>query len=239
VSGVADMFGGMSVKSKSSPRAPAHNDVDLLGSSEAETVEAVLQPTSVSGLFGDVNIKTSSNGASAVVQTDSKPESHEVSGISTGSSSGFSFISAGVASSEDTSVNGAKALRKASYDPLLSLGMPSEDIPHQTPKQPMGTNAQIMAAYQQTQQTQQQQMIMMHMQKMQMAGGSSAIPQMLMNPVGGFNMPPARQMTVMGGSSTSGVTRSFAFMEDPVKAVKEASNKKFDFVQDAINGAKK
>ena len=42
----------------------------------------------------------------------------------------------------------------------------------------------------------------------------------------------------MGAMNGHGINISFAFMEDPTQARRDASNKKFDFVQDAMKGAK-
>ena len=42
----------------------------------------------------------------------------------------------------------------------------------------------------------------------------------------------------MGATTGSGVATSFAFMDDPTKVKQDASNKKFDFVQDAMKDAK-
>ena len=110
----------------------------------------------------------------------------------------------------------------------------------------MAMTPQMAVAYQQ----QQQQMLMMQMQmqQMQMAGGQAHFNMMqqaqqkqhagsLASMSTPINIMP-RQNPVMGGSNGSGVATSFAFMEDPAKTQKEASNKKFDFIQDAMKSAK-
>lgn len=92
---------------------------------------------------------------------------------------------------------------------------------------------------------QQQQILMMQaqMQQMQMGGSARMMMQQnrMQNSSGsvGQSMPgmPMRQ-NVMGAINGSGVATSFAFMEDPNKARRDASNKKFEFVQDAMKGAR-
>jgi len=42
----------------------------------------------------------------------------------------------------------------------------------------------------------------------------------------------------MAGLDVTGVATSFAFLNDPARLQKEASNRKFDFVQDAMKSAK-
>ena len=108
-----------------------------------------------------------------------------------------------------------------------------------------GLNPQMAAVVQQ----QQQQILMMQaqMQQMQMANSSSARfmmmqqqGQMPSNTSIGAKPMMSGQMkqNVMGAHNGSGVATSFAFMEDPNKVRKEATNKKFDFVQDAMKGAR-
>lgn len=107
-----------------------------------------------------------------------------------------------------------------------------------------GLNPQMAAVVQQ----QQQQILMMQaqMQQMQMANSSSRFMmmqqqgQMPSNTSVGANPMMGGQMkqNIMGAHNGSGVATSFAFMEDPNKVRKEATNKKFDFVQDAMKGAR-
>jgi len=42
----------------------------------------------------------------------------------------------------------------------------------------------------------------------------------------------------MAGPNVTGAATSFAFLDNPAKLQKEASNMKFDFVQDAMKSAK-
>lgn len=107
-----------------------------------------------------------------------------------------------------------------------------------------GMNPNMAAVVQQ----QQQQIMMMQaqMQQMQMSGNARYMmmqQQQRMNSsnsvgatstMGGIPM----KHNIMGASNGSGVATSFAFMEDPSKARREATNKKFEFVQDAMKGAK-
>lgn len=129
--------------------------------------------------------------------------------------SAFSFMNSGTEVKKIASP-------KQSFDPLLSMG---------TSQQPMMTPQMAMVMQQQ-----QQQILMMQaqMQQMQMGNGNNgqrfAMPQQRQGSTGNPN--------VMGGMGGSGVSTSFAFFEDPNTARKEASNKKFDFVLDAMKSAK-
>ena len=134
---------------------------------------------------------------------------------------------------------------KASFDPLLSLGAPNSAVPSQPQiQQPMAMNPQMAMVMQQ----QQQQILMMQaqMQQMQMGGGVG-VPQqqqqrfMMMQQQqrqGSTGSMGVNRSNVMGAMGGHGVATSFAFMDDPNKAKQDASNKKFDFVQDAMKGAK-
>lgn len=104
-----------------------------------------------------------------------------------------------------------------------------------------GANSNMAAVVQQ----QQQQIMMMQkqMQQMQMTGNTrfmmmqQAQMQSSSGSLGNGTGMPVKQ-NIMGANNGSGVATSFAFMEDPNKAKKEATNKKFDFVQDAMKGAR-
>ena len=99
-------------------------------------------------------------------------------------------------------------------------------------------------------QQQQQQIMMMQaqMQQMQMSGNTRYMmmqQQKLMNSSNSAGAAPTMvgggvpmKHSIMGASNGSGVATSFAFMEDPSKARRDATNKKFEFVQDAMKGAK-
>lgn len=108
-----------------------------------------------------------------------------------------------------------------------------------------GLNPQMAAVVQQ----QQQQILMMQaqMQQMQMTNSSSSRFMMMQQQgqvpsntsIGAKPMMSGQmKQNVMGAHNGSGVATSFAFMEDPNKVRKEATNKKFDFVQDAMKGAR-
>jgi hypothetical protein len=120
----------------------------------------------------------------------------------------------------------------ASFDPLLSLGPAGST----TSAKPQGMPQMAMTPQMAMVMQQQQQQIMMmqaQMQQMQMAGGNNAqrFPVQQRQASNG-------SMGVMGGMGGHGVATSFAFMDDPNKAKKDASNKKFDFIQDAMKSAK-
>ncbi len=120
----------------------------------------------------------------------------------------------------------------------------------QQPQIKTGLNPQMAAVVQQ----QQQQIMMMQAQMQQMQMASTARFMMMQqqqqpgqmpnisngnasmgaNPMMGGSM----KQNVMGAHNGSGVVTSFAFMEDPNKAKKDATNKKFEFVQDAMKGAR-
>jgi len=191
------------------------------------------------------------------VQTQSPPET------AAPSSSGFSFMNSGATDTSSTPAGPGPGLSepkqdesmsahahqppKPSFDPLLSMGMgaPSStntanvNVGHPNS---MAMNAQMAALMQQ----QQQQIMMMQAQMQQMRMGATGTGPggapgvgggqfMGENAGGGMQAP---RMGVMGGMGGSGVATSFAFMEDPNKVKREASNKKFDFVQDAMKGAR-
>ena len=148
---------------------------------------------------------------------------------------------------------------KPNFDPLLNNDNNSNNNNNtngglQQLSQPnMGAMApQMAAAFQQ----QQQQLLMMQaqMQQMQMGvggggnnSGNGGIPGYGMMPnttttgtgaggkigVTAFNM---KQNKVMGGQGSK--VNSFAFMDDPAKKRKDATNKKFEFVQDELKNEK-
>ena len=158
-------------------------------------------------------------------------------------SSGFSFIS-GEGETQKTQSNTAPA--KDTFDPLFGLSTPEAESSVQ-PQTQTGLNPQMAAVVQQ----QQQQIMMMQaqMQQMQMANSNNRYMMMQQQQISttgngnasfGTNPMMIGQMkqNVMGAHNGSGVATSFAFMEDPNKVKKDATNKKFDFVQDAMKGAR-
>jgi hypothetical protein len=121
---------------------------------------------------------------------------------------------------------------KASFDPLLNAD--SSTSAHSKMQQPMVMTPQMAMFMQQ----QQQQFLMMQaqMQKMQMSNPGQQY--FMMQQRQGSASSLQGNPSVMGAMGGHGVATSFAFMEDPSKAKREASNKKFDFVQDAMKSAK-
>jgi hypothetical protein len=228
----SSLFGGMTVKESTTAPTPqvaadstkvnttpkvdsTFND-DLLGVSD--DLQPVTQNTTTSSasLFDELDQKTTSATESSSCEV--KPTSTTVS------QSGFSFLNA---SSNETLKS--EHANEVSFDPLLN--------PSTSPQtQPTPVNAQMTLLMQQ----QQQQIRMMQAQMQAMQMGNN--PQMMM-----MMQQQQQQVTprgnssgkqVMGGMGGSGVQRSFAFFEDPSKVRKEESNKKFDFVLDAMKGAK-
>lgn len=238
----SSLFGGMTMKatapapavSTSVPAAPAPQpsvDADFFGVEEessqsvAVTQSAPAQPSQDS-LFGDMDVKSEQVAKSEPAAPVPAP---------TPAASGFSFINSGSAPAPTQAPVEAPVPPKpaaASFDPLLSLGSAGST----TSAKPQGMPQMAMTPQMAMVMQQQQQQIMMmqaQMQQMQMAGGNNAqrFPVQQRQASNG-------SMGVMGGMGGHGVATSFAFMEDPNKAKKDASNKKFDFVQDAMKSAK-
>jgi len=238
------LFGGMNIKNDtekimappttlSTPKAVEGIGTDLLGVTENTKVNIS------DGLFGGDNDEGKLNENTIDGSENISPEAKIEE--STGSTSGFSFMS-NAKNTENSSKS--PSANKDTFDPLLSTETRVIDQ-KAIMQQPMQINPQVAAAYQQ-----QIMMMQMQMQKMQIAGGSS--PYMMMQhpqkqgssrPFGskGSLMTTAlggKSTQVMGATNGSGVATSFAFMEDPAKVKREASNKKFDFVQDAMKDAK-
>lgn len=249
-----DLFGGMNLKDsvKQTPApipsvpVPSQNDgSDLLGDLSQSKVS---EPSSATGgLFDNMAVKAPVASTSSFSAGKENVENDATS--STPAGSGFSFI----AGETETAKTQPAAPAKQSFDPLLGLGLDSSvsSNPMQQSQSQASMNPQMAAMVQQ----QQQQILMMQaqMQQMQMAGN----PQMQMagntrfmmmqqgrmqnssNSVGmnaGLGAPMTQN--IMGARNGSGVSTSFAFMEDPNKARKDASNKQFEFVQDAMKGAR-
>jgi hypothetical protein len=225
------LFGGMTVKGTAPPLAapapaPAVVEPDFLGTIVAEpALVPATSSTAPADLFGDVAIKPSpsENENDANIAQNSASDNK---------SSAFSFLSSTTSlEEEDTKVT--ESAPKPIFDPLMGLSGASATT--QQPSMP----PQMAVMYQQ----QQQQLLMMQaqMQQMQMAAAAAG------NTAAPFMMPPLQQnsnpnlnmpINVMGATGGSGAKTSFAFMEDPSQKRKEATNKKFDFVQDAMKGAK-
>ena len=224
------LFGGMTVKQSSSAPTPSmavdstkastappadftSND-DLLGVSDNLQPPTQNGPTSSAALFDGLDQKI-----------DSAPESsasEEKATSATVSQSGFSFLNA---SSSEEKPKSAVA-NEVSFDPLLN--------PSTSQSQSPPVNSQMALVMQQQQQ--QIRMMQAQMQAMQMGNNPQRMMMMQQQQVTPRSNSSGKQ--VMGGMGGSGVTRSFAFFEDPTKVRKEESNKKFDFVLDAMKGAK-
>lgn len=227
-----DMFGGMNLKSNTPVTAPTTTDKQgtLLPTAAAPNSMATATENSIEcDIFGDMNVKESSPSMFGdVTVKETKPTEAAPSG------SAFSFIQsdkpASQTESESTPETSAPspAPPKQSFDPLLSgsnnnnmaqmNNMNNMMFPPQQQMAAMGINPQMQAAFFQ----QQQQMMMMQQMQMQQSMQQAKLP-------------------VMGGSPAAGgggVSTSFAFMDDPAKVEKEQQNKSFDFVKDAMNGAK-
>jgi len=201
------------------------------------------------GLFGDVTI--TQTGVVGAIE-DSKENTaieqkvEDPSANGGANSSGFSFIGGGAGSTDDPSAPNSPS--KATFDPLLSPETRNVDPNsmmnmQQQMQMPAQMNPQMAAAYQQ-----QILMMQMQMQQMQMAPAQFMMMQQAVKQQnsGGITKMPSSSMInvmpggnkVMGATTGSGVATSFAFMDDPTKVKQDASNKKFDFVQDAMKDAK-
>lgn len=260
----ADLFGGMTIKSSSSTNvsataatapAPAAQS-DLFGDGDNTSVQPTPTPTSGASnasIFDSMVVKPDGNSVTenAANVTSGKENVENVNEaqnqapaetVAAPSASGFSFLNTGANDSTGTSepkqIESAQT-PKQSFDPLLSMAAPSSTMAAQPA--PMAMSAQMAAVMQQQQQ--QIRMMQAQMQQMQM-GGTGGNPgvggQFYGAHVGGVMgaQQQTPRMAVMGGMGGSGVATSFAFMEDPNKVKREASNKKFDFVQDAMKSAR-
>jgi hypothetical protein len=247
------MFGGMTMKSTPAPvpvqvPAPVPTPAvehDLFGVVDVKPTPTSTPAPAAPSMFGDMTVKSTTADVLSVA-TDAGKENidngAQPSAEAPAAGSGFSFLNAGGAAPAAEA-----AAPKQSFDPLLNAPAPQQQQ-QQSPA--MANMSPQMAA---VMQQQQQQILMMQaqMQQMQMgvpgAVGQRMVPgvgvagmnvNMNMGGMGGIpNQQPPR-MGVMGGMGGSGVSTSFAFMEDPSKVKKEETNKKFDFVMDAMKGAK-
>jgi len=248
-----DIFGGMTMKSTPAPvPVPAPVPTPAVEHNLFGVVDVKPTPTSTPApaapsMFGDMVVKSTTADVLSVA-TDAGKENvdngAQPSAEAPAAGSGFTFLNAGGAAPGAAETQKAVA-PKQSFDPLLNAPAPQQQ---QSPAM-ANMSPQMVAVMQQ----QQQQILMMQaqMQQMQMgvsgAGGQRMVPgvgvagmnvNMNLGGMGGIpNQQPPR-MGVMGGMGGSGVSTSFAFMEDPSKVKKEETNKKFDFVMDAMKGAK-
>lgn len=211
-----DIFGGMNIKP--------------VGTPNAESVEAVLESSSMPGSFGDISIRASAN---ELLSTE--PENRVL-----GTSSAFSFIDGGnVITPSTSSLQPSKEISTSrdSFDPLLTLGPTAMTVSAAPQKPPIFNNSTAMPSFQH----QQQQIMQMQMNLMQISSSSNLQPAPLKSPTMAMNPNPAVMSSSVMGGSKGGVATSFAFFEDPAKTMKlaqEAKAKKFDFVQDAMKEAK-
>lgn len=234
------LFGGMTVKG-------APTTVTVAADVKPVKPQTLVSPSSVDAdLLGDVHDSNHTSNPSSA--NDAKPESSELlddmvakpsSEMNVESqntaASGFSFLNGGNESSMKAETSKTVDTTKSAFDPLLngekSVAMPMKQQQQQHPMVMTPQMAMIM-------QQQQQQIMMMQaqMQKMQMSNPGQ--PYFMMQQRQGSNSSLMGNPSVMGAMGGHGVATSFAFMEDPTKAKREASNKKFDFVQDAMKSAK-
>jgi len=212
-------------------------------------------------LFGDVNVvgpsttpitdPTTADGKENIEQPTITQAHPDPASPTRKEGSGFSFIAKTTAAPSSPD--------KATFDPLLSSPAvrnldPNTMMSMQQMQQqgglgaisPTQMNPQMAAAYQ-------QQILMMQMQMQQMQMGGQAQQFMMMQQqqqqqssgsLGGggkggssINIMPGGNK-IMGATTGSGVATSFAFMDDPTKVKRDTSNKKFDFVMDAMKDAK-
>lgn len=227
----SSLFGGMTVKeSNISATVPPASDPDQLArkSTDSHTGRSVsddlLGVTEES--HGIVPSEVPSNNVAfddltSACITENVSEEDNI-GVSV-SQSGFGFLNSSSSEKKPAQMN------SMTFDPLLNPSVPSQT-------QPTVINSQMALLMQQ----QQQQIRLMQAQMQAMQMGNN--PQMIMIQQQ-ITRKPAPQIissgkSVMGGMGSSGVNRSFAFFEDPKKVRQEESNKKFDFVLDAMKGAK-
>lgn len=230
----SSLFGGMKVKestisaaapSASVPAQSAHEasksesagtfSDDLLGVSD-ETPQLVSnQEPANSFAFDDLTAKSiSENPSLGVENKDGSPVSQ----------SGFGFLNSSGEEKQKPAL-----LNNMTFDPLLNPSVSS-----QTQSSPI--NAQMVLLMQQQQQ--QIRLMQAQMQAMQIGNNPHRIIMQQQLPQKATPQIVSTGKTVMGGMGSSGVNRSFAFFEDPNKIRQEESNKKFDFVLDAMKGAK-
>jgi len=180
------------------------------------------------------------------------PPTEPTSPTGKASSSGFSFIAKTNSESAPSSPN------KDTFDPLLNSSDTRNldsntmmNLQAQVQQQmggginPAQMNPQMAAAYQQQILMMQMQMQQMQMQQPQQFMMMQQQQQQGTGPLGGggakggssINIMPGGNK-IMGATTGSGVATSFAFMDDPTKVKRDTSNKKFDFVMDAMKDAK-
>jgi len=235
------LFGGMNMKNDiDKTEVPVTPASELVKDTETDLLDATedAKLDTTAGFLGSLSVKGKLDGEAGdgkeniAVETKSEEP--------TGSTSGFTFMNS--TEKSEVSANSPTA-NKDTFDPLLSPETRNLDQKN-VMQQPMQINPQTAAAYQ-------QQILMMRMQMQQMQMANSSTPFMMMQQAqkqgasGSLKKgsPMIKVITgkttpVMGATNGSGVATSFAFMEDPAKVKREASNKKFDFVQDAMKDAK-
>jgi len=256
LSSSADMFGGMNIKSSSSaeqpppPSAPVNDDLLATPSTPTTTT------TTTNDMFGALSLKQPKSTEETITAVAPAVAPVTAAAIDNTGASAFSFMNASSAETPQTTdtfpavpVSATTTPSKASFDPFLSMGATTNtntniNINNMSPSQQQqlqqqqqmammaaaANNPQMQAAafYSAQQQQQQQQMMMMQMQMQMSAIGG--------NPNAG--VMPSKVPVMGGGAHAGGVSTSFAFMDDPAKAKKEKQNKTFDFVKDAMKGAK-
>lgn len=234
--GGGDLFGGMVVKSSNGSHVQPVSagkavsatgvDNDLLGdinegNPAPPSSNPTLKPDPNTLLFDNMVVKDCSEKV--------EPKNP--------ATSGFSFLNSDKETSMKSDASKTSDTKQSTFDPLLNSDA-SHSLPSklQQPQQPMVMTPQMAMFMQQ----QQQQFLMMQaqMQKMQMSNAGGGQQYYMMQQRQGSTGSLMGNPSVMGAMGGHGVATSFAFMEDPNKAKREASNKKFDFVQDAMKSAK-
>jgi len=238
----SSLFGGMTVKEKFAPSqaSQVHTEdknvtTDLLieFSNEPTKVETMIQLSPEPTLCVGENIASLSTTAEVVVNDLAKNnnlnciEREDLTSSNT-TSSAFSFIASG--GNDDN------------FDPLLKVGTPDALHMTMTMKKPIiEANSQIKTIHQKPSFVTQMQPVQkntvygtslcymtQHGQTRSEAASSTNL----------LTIMPIRQTCIMEGPNITGAATSFAFLEDPAKLQKEVSNRKFDFVKDAMKSAK-
>lgn len=222
----SSLFGGMTIKDK----FILPQSTQILAENNSPTTTRTHKHSSPTPYFTDARLSPKFEPSDIVINEMAYNNKNTVDcGIMTSSkkmTSAFSFITN----------NG----RRNNFDPLLEVGTPNDaSMTNHNLSPTSGTQANSIL---------QQPNLDISMQtfKKKSMNGSS-FPCLLrhgqncldeLSSTDGSANKLMKQTCIMGGSNATGSTTSFTFLDDPVKLRKEASNKKFDFVQDAMKNAK-
>jgi len=241
------LFSGLTTKSTAPPVASgsahvAKQEDDLLGNFDAAPAPSVASApaTGSNDLFGDMNMK---NSPVATAEKPGRTESASSTEPSPTSASAFGFMNASKPSNpppSNPSAPPAGPPSTQSFDPLLSLGMPSSNSSATAAPNAANINSNTMMNMQAM--AYQQNMMMMQQQMQQMQVGyrpsganfgtvhSGVSPMHPGKPIMGANY--MRQVPGVQGDKMS----SFSFLgSDP----KKEQTTSFDFVKDAMNNERK